>query len=105
MRNPNWQLQMTSTEKDDYDEHLLIAKRSEVVNPIAFGRVLGRLDAQAEDIQELKSGIKENTAKLDQLLAFQHKQKGAAQVLVMVSSVVAAIVGWLVSAWAGIKIG
>jgi hypothetical protein len=61
--------------------------------------VLGRLDAQAEDIQELKTGIKDNAAKLDKLLEYQAKQKGAAHVLLMLSSAVAAVIGWVVSAF------
>jgi hypothetical protein len=82
---------------DGAEDHILVAKRSEHVNPIAFGRVLGRLDAQAEDIQELKSGLKDNSAKLDRLLEFQAKQKGAATVLTMVASALAAFIGWVSS--------
>jgi len=81
------------------EDHVLVAKRSEMVNPIAFGRVLGRLDAQAEDIQELKIGQKDIGQKLDQLLEFQSKQKGAAHVLLLLSSAVAAVIGWIVSAF------
>jgi hypothetical protein len=76
------------------EDHILVAKRSEMVNPIAFGRVLGRLDAQADDIQELKNGLRDNSHKLDRLLEFQAKQKGAATVLTMLASAVAAFIGW-----------
>jgi hypothetical protein len=67
------------------------------VNPIAFGRVLGRLDAQAEDIHDLKTGQKEANDKLDRLLEYQLKQKGAVSVLLVAASFVAAVVGWVVS--------
>ena len=69
------------------------------VNPIAFGRVLGRLDAQAEDIGELKQGQKETLIKLDRLLEYQAKQRGSAKTLAMFGSAVAAAIGWAIS-WA-----
>lgn len=67
------------------------------IDPIEFGKVLARLDAQDDDIKELKDGQKETHVKLDRILAYQQKQKGATSVLLMMASAVSAVVGWIVS--------
>lgn len=81
------------------EDHILVPFKGEQVNPVAFGRVLGRLEAQAEDIKELKDKTLSIDSKLDLILEYQHKQRGAAKVVVMFSSAVASLVGILVSWW------
>ena len=66
-------------------------------NPVAFGKVLGRLDAQEKLIEDLKKGQLETNRKLDTLLEYQAKQRGAAQVLLLAAAGVSAVVGWIVS--------
>ncbi len=60
------------------------------VNPQEFGELKGAVSA-------IKERLDENTDKLDSILAFQQKQKGAVSVLLVLATAVSAIVGWFVS--------
>ncbi len=67
------------------------------VDPVEFGKVLGQMAAHADDIRELKEGQAEANRKLDKLLEYQSKQKGAVSVLLLISTAVSGIVGWVIS--------
>ncbi len=60
------------------------------VDPKEFGELKGAVSA-------IKERLDSNTKKLDEIHAYVQHQKGAASVLLMVSTAVAAFIGWALS--------
>lgn len=94
---------MTDARTFKEDRYLEIPPEGEAISPIAFGRVLERLDSQKEDIHELKETLTGNGAKLDLLIEYHNKQKGAVSVLMMVASAIGAVVSAVISWWLSLK--
>lgn len=60
------------------------------IDPVLFGRVLARLDAQDTEINELRKDVKE-------LVKMAEQGKGSLLMLCTVGGVVSSILTWLVS--------
>lgn len=60
------------------------------LDPVEFGRMMGRLDAQDKQIAELRLDVKH-------LVDMANQGKGGLLMLTTIGSIVGAIVGWVAS--------
>lgn len=67
------------------------------INPIEFGKVLGRLDAQDRQISELKTTGEATQKSVEHLVNLANQGKGGLMMLTTVATIVGSIIGWMVS--------
>jgi hypothetical protein len=68
-----------------------------VIDPIEFGRVLGRLDAQAMSMAEMKSDIQLLTVAIEKITASQERAAGGFKVAYALCVVIGGAVGATIS--------
>lgn len=67
------------------------------IDPIEFGRVLGRLDAQDVQIKELKGAIVTANDNIEKLIKMAERGKGGLWTLCALGSILGAVIGWAVA--------
>lgn len=78
------------------------------IDPIEFGRVLARLDAQDIELRDVKNALRDANNNIATLLALANRGKGSLMMLCLFgsiigwvagSSVVSSVVGWVAGHW------
>lgn len=69
------------------------------IDPIEFGRVLGRLDAQDIELKALKTSVEQINTNISDLLAMANQSRGGFLMLFSLGSVLMTIAGWFAGHW------
>lgn len=67
------------------------------IDPIEFGRVLARLDAQDKQIADIKEAAKDTQNNVAHLVNLANQGKGGLMMLSTIAGIVGSIIGWMVS--------
>lgn len=67
------------------------------IDPIEFGKVLGRLDAQDRQIAEIKLASKDTQKNVEHLVNLANQGKGGLMMLTTIAGIVGSIIGWMIA--------
>lgn len=69
------------------------------IDPIEFGRVLGRLDSQDAQLKSLEAELRSANSNISTLLAMANQGKGSLATLLCIGSIIGSIIGWIIGHW------